>query len=183
MSELSITPEENKAPESDVDPTKLEQMTRQMHSEQSFTLALLGGFLASVGAAVIWALITYATNYQIGFMAIGVGILVGYAVRFFGNGLTSVYGVIGAAFAVFGCLFGNLLTSVIVASNLESSSFLGVLLALVSSPGLIPEIMIETFSPIDLLFYGIAIYEAYRFSIRQVTEEEMSSIRKTPTQI
>jgi len=41
--------------------------------------------------------------------------------------------------------------------------------------------MKETFSPIDLLFYGIAIYEGYKLAVRQVTDEEMASVQRTPT--
>ena len=43
------------------------------------------GVVAGLGAAIvgaaIWAAITAATDYQIGFMAIGVGFLAGFAVR------------------------------------------------------------------------------------------------------
>ena len=42
-------------------------------------------------------------------MAIGVGFLVGIAVKFFGKGKTPIYGIIGAAFALLGCAIGNLL--------------------------------------------------------------------------
>ena len=39
-------------------------------------------------------------------------------------------------------------------------------------------LLIETFDFMDLLFYGIAIYEGYRFSFRNMTEEERASIIK-----
>jgi len=38
---------------------------------------------------------------------------------------------------------------------------------------LVPSLLVETGSPIDLLFYGIAIYEGYKFSFRKITEEEL----------
>jgi len=34
------------------------------------------------------------------------------------------------------------------------------------TPSLVMELMASTFSLIDLLFYGLAIYEGYRLSIR-----------------
>jgi hypothetical protein len=40
------------------------------------------------------------------------------------------------------------------------------------------DLMKATFSPIDLLFYGIAVYEGYRFSFRQVTPEELAGFVK-----
>ena len=41
---------------------------------------------------------------------------------------------------------------------------------------MIPDVMIATFSPMDLLFYAIAIYEGYRLPLRQVTEEELQQL-------
>ena len=49
-----------------------------------------------------------------------------------------------------------------------------------TSPGVLLEIMKETFRPMDLLFYAIAVYEGYKFSFRQISEEEMASLQKTP---
>jgi hypothetical protein len=34
---------------------------------------------------------------------------------------------------------------------------------------MVPELMLEAFSPMDLLFYGIAVYEGYKFFFRQIT--------------
>jgi len=131
----------------------------------SIGMALVGGFLASIVGALIWGGITYLTNYQIGIVAIGVGFIVGYAVRYFGNGSTMAFGVIGAVFSLFGCILGNILTVVAAASLTEGAPILGILLAFLTSPMLIFQILQETFSGMDLLFYGIAIYEGFRFSL------------------
>lgn len=37
----------------------------------------------------------------------------------------------------------------------------------------VPELMAETFSPMDLLFYGIALYQGYKMSFRHITQEEL----------
>src|SRR5688572_28318618 len=105
MSEYSITPESEDAtgPSGAIDPVKYERRIRELHMQQSMPMALVSGFLASLIAAFIWALITYITHYQIGFMAIGVAFLVGYAVRYFGKGMTPAFGVVGAVFSLFGC--------------------------------------------------------------------------------
>lgn len=162
------------------DPVKYEQFMRDARSRQSLALALLGALLASVVAAFLWALITYVTHYQIGFMAIGVGFLVGFAVRYFGNGMSSTYGVIGAVFALFGCLLGNILAAIIGASLSDGIPMLAIVNAFITSPGVVIEILKETFSPIDLLFYGIAVYEGFRFSIRYITDEELAGLQKDP---
>lgn len=180
MSHYSVTPanEESSATNPEFDPVKLQQLMQDIASKQSLPLAVLGGFIAAVAAAAIWAIITYLTHYRIGFMAIGVGFLVGYAVNYFGKGMTMPFGLVGAALSLFGCLLGNLLTTILFASLTEGISVSAILTTFLTSPGVILEIMKETFRPMDLLFYGIAIYEGYRFSFRQISEEELESLRK-----
>src|SRR5215213_3438047 len=107
MSFQSITPEDE-TPNTGVDPVKLEQLMNSIKSRQSLSMAILGGLIASLVAALLWAIITYATKFQIGFMAIGVGFLVGYAVNYFGKGVTTAFGIVGAAFSLFGCILGNI---------------------------------------------------------------------------
>jgi hypothetical protein len=41
------------------------------------------------------------------------------------------------------------------------------------------ELMSISFSPMDLLFYGIAVYEGYKFSFRRMTGEEMQQVIQT----
>jgi hypothetical protein len=41
------------------------------------------------------------------------------------------------------------------------------------NPAAIPELMALTFSPIDLLFYGVAVYEGYKFAIREISDAEL----------
>jgi len=119
---FSITPETEATPRQQADQARLEELIQARRAGQNLPLALLAGFAASVVAAVIWAAISYATGYQIGFMAIGVGFFVGYAVNSLGKGMTATFGVIGAVFALFGCLFGNLLTAFVTLSQIEGSS-------------------------------------------------------------
>ena len=71
-------------------------------------LALIGGLAASVLGAILWAAVTVTAKFQIGFMAVGMGVLVGFTVRYLGQGGTAAFGVLGAAVSLFGCLLGNL---------------------------------------------------------------------------
>lgn len=178
----SITPEPPQTTAPEVDQEKVQNLLNKRYAEQNLGTAILAGLLSSVVAAFLWALVTYATGYQIGFMAIGVGVLVGYAVRYFGNGVTNRFGLAGAAFSLFGCLLGNLLASFIALSQIEESSIFLVLSAFVSSPGMVIEIMKETFSPIDLLFYGLAIYEGYKLSFRGLADEEIAGVHNQTLQ-
>lgn len=177
---FNVTPQDDAAENGfGADPVKLEQLLNARRAAESLPLAILGGLTASVIAAILWATITYATGYQIGFMAIGVGFLVGYAVNFLGKGMSMPFSIVGALFALLGCLLGNLFATIISASMEDGSSVGSVLLVVVTNPGVVIEVMTSTFSPIDLLFYAIAIYEGYKLSVRPLTDEEISSVQKT----
>jgi uncharacterized protein (DUF2062 family) len=177
MSFQTVTPADETSG-NQIDQGKLENLMNHLKSEQSLSMAILGGLIASIVAAMIWAAITYATKFQIGFMAIGVGFLVGYAVKFFGKGMTTTFGIVGAVFSLFGCLLGNILTAIIAASFEEKIPVSSILMAFLTNPMIVVEIFKATFSPIDLLFYGIAVYEGYRFSFREISEEEIASLQK-----
>ena len=157
-----------------IDQDQLEKLVNGLRAEQSFVKAVAGGGLAAVVGAALWALITVITNYQIGFMAIGVGYLAGLAVRYFGKGIDKIYGVIGAAWALVGCLLGNLAAVCIMVANHEGLGTFDVFLQLDLATSY--RALAATFSLIDLLFYGIAIYEGYRFSFRQVTEDDLTQM-------
>jgi hypothetical protein len=177
MSEETPTPEQSQSAEtnpeqlSETQQQKVESYLDGLRLEQNLPVAVIGGFASAVAGAIIWAMITVATGYQIGYMAVGVGFLVGFAVRFSGKGLDNIYGIIGAAFALFGCLLGNFLSVVGFIAEAEGMDYFEVLTVL--DFAFIPDLMIETFSPMDLLFYAIAVYEGYKFSFRQISEEEL----------
>jgi len=161
----------NSAKEIKINENKLNAYIEKLKLEQNLPMAILAGLVACLVGALLWAVITVATEYQIGYMAIAVGFIVGYAVRFMGKGLDPIFGVIGAAFALLGCLLGNFFSLVGFAANDMAMTYVETLGSI--DYGIVPEVMMETFSPIDLLFYGFAIYEGYKFAIRPITEEEI----------
>lgn len=137
----------------------------EMRAEQNVAMAWVSGGAAAVLGATLWAVITVLTNYQIGWMAVGVGALVGVAIRHFGKGVDAMFGYIGAVWALLGCALGNLLTVCIIISRGEGVPLVDLLSQL--TPGLAVELMSLTFSPIDLLFYALALQAGYKLSIRQ----------------
>ena len=183
MSQIIVSPNEEQAEQGapEIDEVKFGQMMHQLKAEQNLLMGFLGGLFAAIVAAFLWALITYFTGYQLGIAAIGVGILVGFAVRFFGKGFDTSFGILGAILALLGCLLGNFLTVIIFASQVEGVPLSEILAAFLVSPQFIISVFTETFRPMDLLFYGLAIYEGYKFSFRQVSEEEMASVQKIQT--
>ena len=130
----------------------------------NLAIAILAGLVASIVGGILWAVITVTTEFQIGYMAIGVGLLVGFAVRL-GNGIGPVFGGLGAILALLGCLLGNVLSIVGFFAKAQHIDVLSAFSQIDMSR--IPTIMSAAFNPMDLLFYGIAVYEGYRFSQRR----------------
>ncbi|MEX0331096.1 MAG: hypothetical protein AB3N64_06685 [Puniceicoccaceae bacterium] len=172
MSDESVPP---------VEPTvnieRYSQLIAELEMKQSLVGALVAGLVASIVGAAIWAGITIATEYQIGWVAIGIGFLVGFAVRILGKGINMQYGIIGGAFALLGCVLGNFFAIVGFVSIQEGLGFFELLFAI--DYAYIPEIMMEAFHPMDLLFYGLAIYAGYKFSFRPLKPEEVEQVIDT----
>ena len=129
-------------------------------------LGIAAGVVAALIGAVLWAVITVTTEYQIGFMAIGVGLLVGFAVRRFGNGTTQPYGIAGAVLALAGCMLGNLFSIFGFISIQESMEMTEVASTVLADPAMTASLMRDSFSPMDLVFYGIAVYEGYKIAMK-----------------
>jgi antitoxin component YwqK of YwqJK toxin-antitoxin module len=152
-----------------------ENAINKLKVHQDFYYALAGGIVAALISAVIWAVVTVGTQVQIGFMAIGVGLLVGYAVRFFGAGIDQKFGFLGAFLSLLGCLTGNLFSQVGFIAQSQSLGYFETLTYL--NVGLIIDILVESFNPLDLLFYGIAIFEGYKLSFRKVSTREIITLQ------
>lgn len=130
---------------------------------QNLPMGVLAGCVAAAIGAGLWAGVTVLTGYQIGWMAVGVGAMVGVAVRAAGKGRTRAFGILGAALALAGCLVGNLLTGAVVLARHWDISLAAVFTRL--TPDATARLMTAMFSPMDLLFYALAIWQGYKFSI------------------
>ncbi len=147
--------------------------------EQNLGLAIIGGGVGGLLGAIIWSAVTYFTEYQIGWMAVGVGFLVGYGVSKLGKGLDKVFGIIGGAIALVSVVLGNFLASI---GFLAKAFEIGYFEALLNFNYVFTlELLIETFTPMDLLFYAIAIYGGYKFSFRRISREHLLEGAILPT--
>jgi hypothetical protein len=160
--------------QSTVDPLILQAALQRIRSEQNLILAVLAGAAAALTGGCVWAVITVVTHFQIGWMAVGVGFLVGYAVKTFGKGIDRSFGIVGAVWSLIGCAAGNLFTIVGTIANEQNIPIMSILEKL--DLDIIASLMQATFNPMDVLFYGIAIYEGYKFSFRQLTQADLLKI-------
>ena len=132
-------------------------------NEPKFITAGAAALGTSIIGAALWAFITVLTGYQIGYMAIAIGFLVGYAVKFTGKGNHIALGIIGASFSLLGCILGNYLSIIgFTAKELHVGFFDAMTMF---NPGIILDAMKENFQVMDLVFYGIAVYEGFKFSL------------------
>lgn len=133
----------------------------QLDDQPNLLMGLLGGGVAMLVGAIIWGAVTYFTEYQIGWMAIGVGFLVGLAVKFFGKGKSMIFGISSAVLALIGCALGNLIFYSGIIAREESASFLQVFFILLLSPAAAMEVFSVAFGFMDILFYALAAYTGY----------------------
>ncbi len=135
-----------------------------LRAGQNLPVALIAGVAAAIIGAIVWAAVSFETGYQIGYLAIAVGFIVGFAVRL-GKGVDKIFGLVGGVLALFGCLLGNFLSIILFVCKQQHLNVLNTLTTL--NYAKVPAIMAEAFSPMDLVFYAIAVYEGYRFSFHR----------------
>lgn len=156
---------------------KLEpELVEKIKAEQKLVPGVIAGVIVGILGAILWAMITVATEYQIGYMALAIGAGVGLAIRNVGNGIDPIFGYWGAGIALFSVLLGNCLGIIGFVANIEGLDYMEALVRFDYS--YLPELLGETFGVIDLVFYGIAIYEGYKFSFRVITEKDLMELRQ-----
>ncbi|MEW6241373.1 MAG: hypothetical protein ACOYZ8_01245 [Chloroflexota bacterium] len=127
-------------------------------------LGLIAGGVAMLVGAVIWGAVTYFTKYQIGWMSIGVGFLVGIAIQKFGRGNSILFGIMGAGLALVGCLLGNLFFYGGVIAEMRGVTLFNVFLSMILDPVGTVDLFFAAFEFMDLVFYALAIYAGFRYS-------------------
>jgi hypothetical protein len=158
-----------------IDEDKLRDYVARRRNAQNLGMGIAGGIIGAALGALAWAAITALTQFQIGFMAIGVGFLTGFGVRILGKGIDKIFGYVGAVLSLAGCVVGNILTAVIYISTHDQVPFGTVLSHL--TPNLAWQILTQGANVIDLFFYGIALYFGYRYSFQRITPDELTSLR------
>lgn len=158
----------------EIDPERFAALQEQMLREQSLPRALFAGILAGLVAAFVWGWITKVTEYEIGWIAIGVGFLVGFAMRTFGKGVTPLYQVLGAVLAGLSVAMGKIMAiTMMVAAEHDVGAW--ELFSELSGGDMIAMLK-ETFSAMDFLFYAIALWAGWQYSLRQISEQELRSV-------
>jgi hypothetical protein len=161
-----------------VSEAEVQQIMNQVRQQQNLPMGLAAGFGAALVGAVLWAAVTALSGWQIGYMAIGVGFLVGFAIRNLGKGIDPLYGYLGAGFSLFGCVLGNLLMLCAAISKEYNTPLLEVTQSVLLNPSLIMSLLKDTFDVMDLLFYGLAVWAGYSYSFRKLSDLDLAHLKK-----
>ncbi|MEN8907677.1 MAG: hypothetical protein ABF289_17135 [Clostridiales bacterium] len=137
--------------------------SEETYKQSNLILGIIAGIIGASIGAILWAIITISTGSQIGFMAIGVGLLVGVLIRKVGKGYSGIYGLIGAVLALGGCIIGNILSIYGFVAKEESMSMIQVLSEVNLS--MVISFLIDNINIYDFLFYGLAMYQSFKISI------------------
>lgn len=133
----------------------------QLDNESNLLMGLIGGAIAMLVSAIIWGAVTYFTQYQIGYLAVGVGFLVGIGVKFFGRGKTVIFGISSAVLALIGTMLGNLMFYSGIIAKEEGVPFLTVFFYFLTAPADLVSLFAVAFGFMDILFYGLAAYVGF----------------------
>jgi hypothetical protein len=147
---------------------ELEQAAqREVLTGQSLLLAVLGAGLAAIAGGLVWGAIVIATDYEIGFMATGIGLLAGFGVA----GLSGKRGLPLQLTAVLASLTGILVGKYIIFFSVFRE-FVGQEYgaAAIANVTLFSPDVISTFfqsffvflSPYDVLWVILAVLAAWR---------------------
>lgn len=140
------------------------------------------GLVAALAGAAAWAVLTAVTNYKLGLVAVGIGLLVGYAMARSGS-TDSRLPYAGAVVALLGCFVGDVLTdahglaTAVNALGGDQVSMFTVLRKMLEDPRFFGDVYKAGFRGMDVLFYAIAAYEGFKFSLLGV---ERSKAALTP---
>lgn len=133
--------------------------------------AIAAGLVAALVGGVVWGLIVKISDYEVGFVAWGIGFIAGTAVVLASRGAKGPrLQVIAVVSALLGILLGKYLSYAFVVQE-EAKSF-GESIGLVSGDmfSFFRQDLDVVFSLFDLLWVGFAVFTAWR--IPQVDEPE-----------
>ncbi len=154
---------------SDDDDTEERPRKKRKVSRQSSGFSL-GGPVAAVLAAcvsggagaIIWCVIVILTQHEIGWIAWGVGVLVGASVRFAAKEMDeSIAGIIAAIGSAVSIVAGKLLLVFLIMQFLPVEEFDAELVKLTSVQRFI-QLFTDSFGILDVVFFFLAIGTAYK---------------------
>jgi hypothetical protein len=140
----------------------LDQRRGAAIADERFGAGLAAGLVAAVIGAAAWALVAFYSGYELGWLAIGIGFLVGMAIRVAGRGASNRFGVMGAVLSLASVLLGKFAAMIMVMSK-ELDMTISIIFQ--SFPfGALMQFYEGMFGAMDLLFIAIAVAQGYKLA-------------------
>ena len=142
---------------------------REELDSQSIVKGIVGGILAAAVGGIIWGAIATWTNYEIGYLAIGIGFLCGAGVVYISGGkkgrilqviatLTSLLGILTGKYIIY---FYALKKELIKQSGAQAADSISILSVKIVT--IFIEVLPKMVTPYDALWVILAITTAWRF--------------------
>jgi hypothetical protein len=167
LASAGISPENGRTIVQVVRKQILSQAEKEQLSAGSIITALLAAGVASVVGGILWGLIVRLTNYEIGYMAIGIGLLSGLAIVWFSDRRGTLLQIIAVVSALVGIGIGKYLSFFTVLKDfltLEYGEAAVQGLSVFSTDAMQVFFFAagDLFSPYDLLWVVLAVVAAWR---------------------
>lgn len=142
--------------------------------EQNLGFALAAGGVASLLGALVWTAFSAFGRQRVGYIALGIGFLVGWVVRKTGRGTSWPFGLVAAILTLASCVLGMLLSHALRVALAEdgelSRQVLERLLALLLTTPL-QDALRASLNPVDGVFTLIATYQAFQLGFARPEPE------------
>ncbi len=143
------------------------QQIMSILQRQSIILGAFGGFAAAILGAIIWAeTAIILDDHKYAYMAVLVGLLVGFSIRLLGKGVEKRFGWIGFSIVLLGCLLGNLFS--VVAYVVEHFDISYWETIMIFDFSFLIHLLEDRFTYPDLFFYATALFVGYKISFREL---------------
>ena len=160
------------------DYTRLRYDERLAHArtKQNLIKGISAGLLCAVLGAELWGAFSYYFGTQMPWNSLIIGLIVGFGVRLYGKGVDKIFGVIGGVLAFIGCLLGFFFSECILISYNEMKPLMTVIFNLSQTKS--SELLIQAFTPLNILLYIPAVSCASYLSIVKVKKPKPVNIKE-----
>ena len=124
-------------------------------TNQRFLRAVIAGLVTALACAIVYALFTNLIHIEFSIIYIGVGYLIGTAIRYFGHGVKLKFRILGIICS---------LIFIFLADTLYYTGFQVNLIPMIIIPILRSYASLNINSLLGLLFRGVCVYYAYLYA-------------------
>jgi hypothetical protein len=158
-------------------------VVREDRPSAALVLPALGaGLVAAIVGGIVWGLIVKWTDYEVGFVAWGIGFLVGIAVLAATRGARGpVFQIVAVVCALVGILVGKYLSFAWVLQEVaerETQGAIEISVLSMDTVDLFRDELDTVFDWIDILWVGLAVYTAWRALQPEEPEPEPAPARE-----